>query len=124
MDNFHDLQKSERPEERMSHDFLILLLDQLFGKHDQIKIDMNDENEKNHQIIKTQWRMINQYYNIPSSVKYNQKCVRQTIMQIVNHLNAKYQFAQPLKFEHKRHDYYHKEQKRKVTDYWTELNLI
>lgn len=123
MDNFHNLQQSVRPDERIAHDFFILLLDQLFGQHDNIKIDHADETEEKHQIIKNNWKMINQYYGIPLSVKYTQKCVRQTLMQIVNHLNAKYQFINPMKFEPKRRDYFNK-QKRKITDYWVELNLM
>jgi len=57
-------------------------------------------------------------------VKLTQKLVRQTLMQITNRLNEKYHFQNPLRFESKRSDYYDKEEKKKMTDYWSELNLI
>lgn len=124
MDNFHDLQKSIHPKDRMSHDFLILLLEQLFGKSDNIRVDMDIETEENHAIVKSHWKTIREYYGVPDSVKYVQKCVRQTLMQIVNRLNQKYQFTHQLKFEHKRHDYYDKEQKKKITERWNLMTLI
>jgi hypothetical protein len=120
---FCDLHNSEISEDRISHDFLILLLDQLFDQHDNIRIDMDTESEHNHEIIKLQWKMITKYYELPVRVKNNQKLVRQTILQITNRLNQKYRFTHPLKFEHERRDYYDKEQKRKITERWNVFKL-
>lgn len=121
--SFNDLFKSEHPEDRMSHEFFIFLLDKLFGKHVDIRINAETESQQNHEIIKKQWKQIREYYGVPDSVKYTQKCVRQTIIQIVNRLNQKYGFIKPLKLEQKRHDYYSKEYKKNITDYWMEFNL-
>jgi len=124
MDNFHDLQQSTQIDERMSHDFLIVLLDQLFGQHDHIRIDMDTESEQNHDIIKLQWKMIKQYYQLPSSVKNTQKLVRQTLMQIVIRVNQKYQFIHPLKFEHHRRAFRDKVTGKSTAENWIELTLI
>lgn len=122
--NFHDLQKSDKLEERMCHDFLILLMDQLFGQHDLIIIDESTETEDNHQLIKNSWKLIKQYYGLSNQVRYVQRLVRQTFLHITESLNKKYQFKQPMKFERKRRDYYDKIQKKKETDYWAEFSLI
>ena len=121
--SFEDLKKSDQFDERMSYEFLIILLDQLFGQHDHIRIDMDTESDQNHGIIFLQWKLIKQYYKLPSSVKTTQKLVRQTLMQIANRLNEKYHFQQPIRFENKRSDYYDKEEKRKVTKCWNEFSL-
>lgn len=121
--SFHDLLNSTQPQDRMIHDFFVILLDQLFGQHDQIRIDKQTENKRNHEIIKHNWKMIRLYFDVPDSAKYTQKCVRQTLIHIINKLNQIYGFTKPLKFEQKRHDYYSREKKGNVTDYWTELIL-
>lgn len=124
MDNFHDLLKSDKPDERMHHDFLILLMDQLFGQHDLVIINESTETEENHQLIKNSWKLIRQYYGLPDRVKYIKRVVRQTFVHIVDYLNQKYQFTHPLKFEHKRRDYYDKIQKKKFAEHWAELTLM
>lgn len=124
MNNFHDLHTSDKLEERMCHDFLILLMDQLFGQHDLIIINESTETDRNHQLIKNSWKLIKQYYDLPDRVKYIKRIVRQTFVHIVDYLNQKYQFVHPLKFELKRRDYYDKIKKKKQTDYWSEFSLI
>jgi hypothetical protein len=121
--SFHDLLNSDKPEDRLKHDFLILLLTELFGKDDQIRIDLTSESEKNHMVIKKRWKQIRDYYGVSDSVKYTQKCVRQTLIQIVTRINQKYTFAQPLKMEHKRSDVYRKG-KGNLTEYWISLSLV
>ena len=121
--SFSDLKTSPNLDEIMSYEFLIALLDKLFGQHDHIRIDMETETEHNHGIIFLQWKMIKQYYKLPSSVKATQKLVRQTLMQIANRLNNKYHFQNPIRFENKRSDYYDKEEKRKVTKCWNEFSI-
>ena len=123
MTSFHDLTQSENPEDRIAHDFLIVLLTELFGKSDQIRIDMETESERNHAVIKKHWKSIRIYYGVPDSAKYAQKCVRQTLIQIITRINQKYGLTQPLKMEHKRSDFYQKG-KGKVTDYWIELSFV
>ena len=102
MDSFHDLQKSTQFEDKTIYDFFIRLLDALFGKHDQIVINSDCESEKNQQLIKDQWKMIEFYFKVPKRVKSTQKCVRQTLKHIVDFINNKYQFKQPLQFNLKR----------------------
>ena len=121
--SFEDLRGSDKLDERMSYEFLTGFLDQLFGQHDHIRIDMATESDQNHGIIFLRWKLIKQYYGLPSSVKNTQKLVRQTLMQIANRLNEKYHFQQPIRFENKRSDYYDKEEKRKVTKCWNEFSL-
>ena len=87
--SFHDLQKSEQFEDQTTHDYFVKLLDALFGKHDDIIIDSECETEKNQQLIKNQ---------VPKRVFSTQKCVRQTLKHIVQFLNNKYQFKQPIQF--------------------------
>ncbi len=96
--SFHDLSKSENFEDRQMYDFFINLLDELFGKHDNIQINKECETEKNQELIKSQWNIIKSYFKITASVKHTQRCVRQTIQHSVNYLNHKYQFTQPIKF--------------------------
>ena len=121
--SFHELLNSDNPEDRMSHDFLVVLLTELFGKDDHIRIDLTVENEKNHQVIKKNWKQIREYYGVADSVKYTQKRVRQTMIQIVSHINKKYEFSQPLKLERKRKDCYQKG-KGNVSEYWIDLSLV
>jgi hypothetical protein len=124
MENIHDLKNSTNLEERLSYEFFITLLDQLFGQHDQIRIDMSTETEQNQGIIKLQWKMIKQYYQLPSSVKKTQKLVRQTLLGILNRLNHKYQFKNPIQFEPKRHDFRDKETGKPAADLWNEIKLV
>jgi hypothetical protein len=121
--SFEDLRGSDQLDEKMSYEFFIFLLDQLFGQHDHMRIDIETESDQNHGIIILQWKLIKQYFGLPSSVKKTQKLVRQTLLQIANRLNEKYHFQQPIKYENKRRDYYDKEQKKNVTEYWVEFLL-
>ena len=102
MDFFHDLQKSTQFEDKTIHDFLIRLLDALFGKHDHIIINSDSESEKNQQLIKDQWKSISIYFKVPKTVLKTQKCVRQTLKHIVESLNSQYQFKQPIRFINKK----------------------
>jgi len=127
MNNIHDLKNNQIPEELMIYAFFIGLLDKLFGKHDDIKIDLSIETEVNQGIIHLHWKTIKQLFKISSCVKRNQKLVRQTLLAIVNYLNKTYQFTQPIRFEYRKHDFYDKnriETKKKYTASWTELHLI
>jgi hypothetical protein len=124
MNNIHDLKNSTNLEERMSYEFFIALLDHLFAQHDQIRIDLNTETEKNQEIINQQWRMIKKYYQIPSSVKKTQKLVRQTLLQIVNQFNQKYQFKNPIKFERHDRDFRSKATHKPTTETWVILKLL
>ena len=56
--SFHDLLKSPLFEDQTNHDIFIRLLDAFFGKHDDIMINTECENEKNQQLIKDQWNII------------------------------------------------------------------
>jgi len=124
IDNFHDLRQSSQPEERIYHDFLILLLDQLFGQHDQIRIDMETETNENHATIKQQWKLIHKYYGVPDSAKYTQKCVRQTLIHIVNNINHRHGFIHPIKVVHKRHNFRDKITGQPTAKQWIELILF
>jgi len=121
--SFEDLKNSAQPDERMSYEFLIILLDKLFGQHDHVRVDAEAETEHNHGIIFLQWKQLQHYYNLPSTVKKTQKLVRQTLKHIIEHLNKKHHFTQPIKLEQKRHDSYQKG-KGIVTQYWVEICLI
>lgn len=124
MNSVHDLEKSLIIEDHMSYKLLISLLDQIFGKHDDVHIDMSNETKENHDIIKLHWRTIRQYYKVPSCVKNREKLVRQTFMQIVNRLNEKHKFANPIRFDRHKEDYYSRETKVKKTLHWNELHLV
>ena len=127
MDTFNDLQKSDRGEDRLKHDFLINLLDQLFGKDQHskvIRIDSSIETDERHRDIKNCWKMIQQYYRVNNSVKYTKKLVRQTLMHIVHYLNDKYDFKRPIKFEFHRYDYRKRGIEKKFTDFWTDVALV
>lgn len=53
MNNFFDLKNFPQFQIKSSHDLLIMLLNQLFGQDSYlkpIKIDIDSETEKNHQI--------------------------------------------------------------------------
>jgi hypothetical protein len=123
MNNFDDLGRSSNQSEKLSHDFFVMLLDQLFGQHDNIRIDSSTENTKNHEIIHIQWRMIKQHYSTCSNIKKTKKLVRQTLLQITNYLNQTYKFKNPILFEPKRQDFYDSEKKRKYKEYWAEIKL-
>ena len=98
MDNFHDLEKSSVLEDQMIHYFFVKLLDMLFGKHDDIMINLECETEKNQQLITDQGKILGIYFGVSKRVISTQKCVRQTLKHMVDHLNNKYQFKQPIQF--------------------------
>lgn len=123
MENFHSLHNSLIFEDRMSHDLFLALLDAIFGQHERIQITPETESEKNQKLIKDYWTWIRTLYCTPDRVKYVNKCVRQTLLHIVQHLNNTYHFQTPIKFEPKRIDCYDKSIKNKVTRQWTELTL-
>lgn len=98
MNCFTDLQKSNEFHDRMTHYFLTNLLDLLFGSHDTIHVDATCENESNHKLVHNQWEIIDAYFHVPTRIKHTQKCVRQTLKHIIDTLNSKYQFKQPIIF--------------------------
>ena len=98
MDCFNDLEKSAKLDDKVIYCFLINFLDLLCGKHDQIIIDNNCETETNKQLLEEQWKIIEIYFKVPKRVKSTQRCVRQTLKHIVDYLNSKYQFKNPIKF--------------------------
>jgi hypothetical protein len=99
MNSFHDLEKSNNFDDYLIYIFLTKLIDTLFGKSDNIIIDSNSENEKNQQLINDQWKLIEFYFKVPKRVKSTQKYVRQTLKYIVEYLNNKYQFKQPIQWK-------------------------
>jgi hypothetical protein len=120
--SFNDLKTSNQLDEQLLYEFFISLLDKLFGQHDQMCINMETETEHNHGIIFLQWKAIKQYFSLPSSVKNTKKLVRQTLLQIVNRLNKKYQFQNPIRMEHKRIDTYEKGIGN-ITKHWINFSL-
>lgn len=102
MDSFYDLQKSTTFQDQTICDFFLRLLDSLFGKHDDIIIDLECETDINQQLIKNQWKPISLYFKVPKRVSNTKKCVRQTVKHIVDFLNNKYQFKRPIQFNTKR----------------------
>jgi hypothetical protein len=122
MNDFNDLKNSPFPEDHITYGLFVSLTDQIFSQHDQIIIDMATENEKNHELIKVQWKMIKKYFKVPDNCKYVQKCVRQTFIHIVDFLNKKYQFKTPIRLEHKRIDSYDRTIGHKFTKHWIEIS--
>lgn len=123
MNNIHDLKNSPNPEDNITYGLLMSLVDQIFGQHERIEIDMTTETEKNQELVKIQWKMIRKYFGVPDSAKYTQKCVRQTFIRIVDFLNKKYQFIHPIKLEHKRIDSYSRETGKNFTRTWIEISF-
>ena len=101
-ESFHDLQKSKQFEDQVIYDYLIKLLDNLFGKHDEIIIDGECESEKNQQLIRNQAKILIIYFLIPKRVFSTQKCVRQILKHIIDNLNTRYQFKRPIQFNLKK----------------------
>ena len=125
MNSFFDLQKSSQYQIKSSYEFLISLLDELFGKDSHtktIKIDLSVETPKNHEFLLNQWDAIHTLYKTPNHIKKTQKLVRQCLKQIVTFLNETYNFTQPIKFVNKR-DAYWKEGKV-ITPTYVEFSLI
>ena len=102
MDSFHDLEKSKEFEDKVISDYFIKLLDALFGKHSDIIIDSDCESELNQELIKDQAKILIIYFQIPKRVFSTQKCVRQTLKHIVDYLNNKYKFKEPIQFDLKK----------------------
>lgn len=124
MNNFFDLKKFPQFQIQNSHDLLIMLLNQIFGQDSYlktIKIDIDVETEKNHQLIMDQWDDIHRLYKTPNNIKKTQKLVRQTLKHIVAYLNDTHKFVQPIKFINKR-DAYRKDNKI-LTPTYVELSL-
>ena len=125
MSNFFDLKKNPQFQIQNSHDLLIMLLNQIFGQDSYlqtVKIDLDIETDKNHQLIMDQWDDIHRLYKAPNSLKKTQKLVRQTLKHIVNYLNNTHNFAQPIKWEQKRFDFYQRGC-GKIAQHWAELTL-
>lgn len=121
--SFHDLSTSPQMDDRLAHDFLIALLDQIFGHHEGIlRIDLETETDTNHGIIYLRWKLIRQYYQVPSTAKKTQKLVRQTLKHIVENLNNKYHFTQPLQFVQKRLAY--RENGKVLTPTYIEFSIV
>ena len=102
MDCFQMLHGSPIFEDCIRYDILIRLLDTLFGKHDQIIIDSECENEKNQRLIKDQFAIFHNCYSVPKRVANTQKCVRQTLKHIIDFLNHQYQFKKPIQWVFKK----------------------
>ena len=100
MNSFCDLEKSNNFDDYLIYIFFTKLISELFGKSDNIVIDSNSENEKNQQLITNQWKLIEFYFKVPKRVQSTQKYIRQTLKYIVDYLNNKYQFKQPIQWKH------------------------
>lgn len=125
MNSFFDLKNCPQFQIKSSYDLLIMLLNNLFGEDSyqkMIKIDLEIETEKNHQLILDQWDAIRLLYKSPNSIKKTQKLVRQTLKHIIIYLNETYKFSQPIRFISKR-DAYRKDDKV-ITPTYVELSLI
>ena len=122
MDSFYDLQKSDQFEDQLIYEFLIKLLDWLFGKHDQIIIDIECESEKNQQLIRDQFSLIEWYFKVPKRVKSTQKNVRQTLKHIIDYLNNRYEFKNPIKMYSEKKSY--REGSRVSSIGYTVLKLV
>jgi hypothetical protein len=103
--SFCDFEHSLNSNEKLLYEFLVALLDQLFGQHDHMRINMETETDHNHGVIFLQWKLIQKYYNVPSTAKKSIKLVRQTLKHITAYLNDKYHFEQPIQFIQKRSAY-------------------
>lgn len=121
----HNEGGSSEIDEKLAHDFVLYLVDNMFGQHSHVEIDMTSESEKNHELIKKSWKMIRQLYNVRQNTLRSQKLVRQTMIQIVENLNEQYQFKQPITLDHKRIDSYdrNKDGKKKYTRHWIEIKF-
>jgi len=121
-ESFDDLAQTSDLTQRIYHDFFVVLLDQLFSQHDNIRIDLSSETERNHEIINKNWRQIRDYYRVPYCVKYNLKAVRQIIIHIVDNLNTTYHLKKPIQLIHRRRGF-RDESGRSTAEQWIEFKL-
>ena len=84
---------------------------------------METETEPNHEIIQKNWTLLTKYANLSYCIKKSQKIVRQTFLQLTNHLNEKYQFVNPIQFIHKRRGY-RRDNGKLSSEYWYEFSFV
>ena len=97
--SFSDLSNSKSPVDQSLFVFVDCLLKNIFGiSSDEIIIDKECETKKNHELILNSWEFVEWNLNVPKRVMNTQKLVRQTFKYIIDFLNAKYQFEQPVEF--------------------------
>jgi hypothetical protein len=116
----HDLANSKEFDVKHSYFFFINLLDEIFGKHDDITVDEDCETHKD--FIKDHWKMIDSLYSMPSSTKSTKKVVRQTLKNIIDYLNTHYQLKNPVEFKLQRKGIRIGEKTTSVT--YSVINLI
>jgi hypothetical protein len=122
MNSIHDLEKSTQFKDQAIVNFFFRMLDALFGKHDQIILDNESETPENQKLIQDNWKLVSAFFHVPKRVLNLQKCVRQTLKHIVDHLNSQYQFQQPIQFITKKKTVWEKNVSTSLC--YTELNLI
>ena len=122
-DNFNELQNASQLEDRLIYESLITLMDQIFGQHDHMIINMESETELNHEIIRDNWGLLTKFFKIPDRLKNTKKCVRQTCLYLTNHLNERYGFVNPIKFDHKRHGY-RRDNGKLSSEYWYDFSFV
>lgn len=121
MDSFSDLQKSTELIDKIRFQFLIAFLNEIFDRQNDIIIDEACETPKNQQLIKDHWKILEAYFKVPSRVKSTQKCVRQTLKNIVDFLNQQYQFKKPITFIPSKHNTW--QNQTCITHSFTKLNF-
>ena len=105
MNDFYDLQKSPQMEDPLTYEIVTHFDGSVFGYHDNpMIINMKTETETTHLTMQKNWTCWHNFLRHHYDLKLPRNC-RQTFLQIINYLNEKYQFVNPIKIEHKRSDY-------------------
>lgn len=88
IDNIHQLKDSDDINLHVGYTIFIKILDKIFGKHQGVlKITKELETEENAEFIKSHWKILRNYFGVPSAMRHNQKLVRQVIKYISDFYN-------------------------------------
>ncbi len=96
MNNFLDL-KNGQYKEKQIYNFVILLLDEIFGQHENMIIDCLIENERNQELITNGVEFMEFLFKDPC-LSPKKKSVKQTLKYIIEYLNDYYKFLSPIIF--------------------------
>ena len=95
--NVHDLSKSKKIIDKLYYMAFSSMVESVFCRQeDLLCVNLNLETDTNHDLFLSNWEMLEKLFETPPRLKKNKKLVRQALIHMINYLNKRYQFKNPI----------------------------
>ena len=106
-----DLKNSDNYEDKLVFLSLLDILEKCTEKRENVYVvSKKNETLENHKYILDNWSGFKGIFNLPIRLKRNQKLVSQVIKYIINQINSRYEFENPIEMIIKQQSYLYRDQ--------------